>query len=69
MESESAPELKFDASALDRLACPACFGVLRADAQYVLCVSCGRIYPIIDGIPVLIVERAEIAGSSKAPKH
>jgi uncharacterized protein YbaR (Trm112 family) len=24
----------------------------------ILCAGCGRAYPIVDGIPVLIVERA-----------
>jgi uncharacterized protein len=47
------------ASALDQLACPACFGDLRLDGPRLLCKGCGRIYPIVDGIPVLIVEPIE----------
>jgi len=40
------------------LACPACFGALRFAETNVTCTACGRIYPVVDGIPVLIVERA-----------
>jgi uncharacterized protein len=45
---------------VDRLACPACYGKLRFEPSTALCASCGRAYPIVDGIPVLIVERAEM---------
>jgi hypothetical protein len=38
------------------LACPACRGDLRIDGERVVCESCGRGYPIVDGIPVLIVQ-------------
>ncbi len=58
MESKSAPQVRFDASAIDRLACPACFGALHAEADRVVCAGCGRAYPVIDGIPVLIAGRA-----------
>jgi hypothetical protein len=51
------------ASVLDQLACPACFGDLRLDGPRILCKGCGRVYPIVDGIPVLIVERAESTGT------
>jgi hypothetical protein len=44
------------------LACPACLGALRLSEASVACTACGRIYPIIDGIPVLIVERGELQG-------
>ena len=43
------------------LACPACLGELRLGADAVLCKACGLGYPVVDGIPVLIVERAEKA--------
>jgi hypothetical protein len=39
--------------------CPACCGELRTGSETLACVACGRSYPVIDGIPVLIVERAE----------
>jgi uncharacterized protein YbaR (Trm112 family) len=68
MALESAPKLRLDASVLDGLACPACLGDLRADEVRLVCAGCGRAYPIIDGIPVLIAERAEPAGSAIASK-
>jgi hypothetical protein len=50
---------QFDPAILDQLACPACLGNLRlADARLV-CAGCHRAYPIVDGIPALIVEQAE----------
>jgi len=48
--------------ALTMLACPACRETLaiREDVvpPAVGCTGCRRLYPIVDGIPVLIVERA-----------
>ncbi len=41
------------------LACPACLGELRPEAEHLNCAGCGRSYPIVDAIPVLIAERAE----------
>jgi uncharacterized protein YbaR (Trm112 family) len=43
---------------LDRLACPACQGVLRAEGDTILCIACARRYPILNGIPILIPDRA-----------
>jgi len=52
---------QFDAAALNRLACPACHGDLHLSNERLTCTACGRTYPIVDGIPVLITERAETA--------
>jgi len=43
---------------LDQLACPVCFGKLQLAEDAITCLECGRGYPLIDGIPVLIAERA-----------
>lgn len=40
-----------------RLRCPACAGSLRDVDSAVQCEDCARIYPVSDGIPVLIAER------------
>jgi len=56
------PAFELDDSIVSQLACPACAGDLRLDASHLRCVACGRAYPVIDGIPVLIAERAESAG-------
>jgi len=42
-----------------RLACPVCFGALAVTAERATCAACGRVFPVADGIPVLIAERAE----------
>jgi uncharacterized protein len=49
------------------LACPKCRGVLR-DASTVagaalVCDACGLSYPVEEGIPVLLIERASPVGS------
>lgn len=60
MPASSSPA--FTASTLQsiagQLACPACHGGLSLQGASLLCSVCARAYPIVDGIPVLIVERA-----------
>jgi uncharacterized protein YbaR (Trm112 family) len=56
--SERTQKAIFDARVLELLACPACYGKLRLEAERLACAACGRGYPIVDGIPVLIAERA-----------
>jgi uncharacterized protein YbaR (Trm112 family) len=60
---DSAQSGAFDARVLDQLACPVCFGELRLNASglRIYCAGCLRVYPLVDGIPVLIAERAEKA--------
>jgi uncharacterized protein YbaR (Trm112 family) len=48
----------FDPEIVNQLACPVCLGALRLDDAGLVCLDCGRCYPIVDGIPVLIAERA-----------
>jgi len=59
MKTESTEQLRMDAAVLSRLACPACLAELRAESARLVCVVCARAYPVGDGIPVLIWERAE----------
>jgi uncharacterized protein YbaR (Trm112 family) len=47
------------ATVLDQLACPACFASLRLEGHGLICAGCLRIYPMVDGIPVLIAEASE----------
>ena len=44
---------------LSVLACPACKTAVTLDGERLVCVRCGRRYPIRDGIPVMLVEEAE----------
>jgi hypothetical protein len=59
MPDGSKPLTAFDLSVVDQLACPACLGALRLEDAQLLCADCGRVYPVLDGIPVLIADRAE----------
>jgi uncharacterized protein YbaR (Trm112 family) len=45
---------KLDGGVLELLACPACAGDLRLQGNALLCAACGRSFPVIDGIAVLI---------------
>jgi uncharacterized protein YbaR (Trm112 family) len=45
------------AEALKWLVCPVCHSALALDAEAVLCSGCGRRYPIVDGIPILLAAR------------
>ena len=47
-----------DDKLLEILVCPACRGDLSRVEDALQCTDCGRIYPIRDGIPVLIVDEA-----------
>jgi len=48
-----------DAELLQILACPACKAPVVLEVDRIVCTSCGRRYPIKDGIPVMLVEEAE----------
>jgi len=38
--------------------CPVCHQRLHLQAGTIQCQSCGRRYPVVDGIPVLFANRA-----------
>ncbi|HWG19296.1 MAG TPA: Trm112 family protein [Terracidiphilus sp.] len=56
MSETPGPGWEVDAGVLVLLACPACHGELRLEAARLRCMQCGRVYPIVDGIPSLIAE-------------
>jgi uncharacterized protein len=47
---------------LEILVCPACKNKveLKPDSSALKCVSCKRVYPIVDDIPVMLVDEAKI---------
>ncbi|MFQ5533039.1 MAG: Trm112 family protein [Candidatus Methylomirabilales bacterium] len=51
-----------DKEFLEILACPACKGEVRLDekAERIICEACGRRYPIRNGIPVMLIDEAEL---------
>ena len=61
MNSENAHTLS--KTLLDILACPACKGeikYLEAEQKLVCLGECKRRYPIRDGIPVMLIDEAEL---------
>ena len=62
---KQSPSPAFDPAVLVQIACPACFGDLQFAKSRLICGGCGRAYPIVDSIPVLIIERAEAPGVSR----
>jgi len=38
--------------------CPVCRRFLLLEADFIRCQGCNRHYPIVDGIPVLLEDRA-----------
>ncbi len=54
---------------LDILACPACKAEVKltSDDQGLKCVSCHRVYPIRDDIPVMLVDEAKIEPPEETP--
>jgi uncharacterized protein YbaR (Trm112 family) len=39
------------------IVCPVCHRALERQTESVRCTGCGRSYPIVDGIPVLLAGR------------
>ena len=52
-----------DPKLLEILAYPACKTAVKLSEDRLVCVQCGRRYPIRDGIPVMLKEEAEKPGT------
>jgi uncharacterized protein len=54
-----------DTKLLEILACPACHGDVEYNMkeEKIICIECNRRYPVKDGIPVMLVDEAEIPES------
>lgn len=50
--------MPIDPRLLDLLACPVCHVAVAETDGGLRCGGCGRVYPIRDGIPVMLVEEA-----------
>ena len=48
-----------DQDLLEILACPACKTPVHLEGDRIVCDTCGRRYPIRDGIPVMLIDEAE----------
>lgn len=52
-----------DPKLLEILACPLCKTEVKLENERLVCVQCGRRYPIREGIPVMLIEEAELPPS------
>ncbi len=54
--------MPIDKRLLEILACPACKAdvELKSDESGLKCVSCHRVYPIRDDIPIMMIDEATI---------
>jgi len=59
-----------DRRLLELILCPACRGAIRElpDDRGLECDACGRIYPIRDDIPVLLVDEATPPTRGEGPR-
>lgn len=49
-----------DKELLDILACPACKASVILKDEKIACTQCKRRYPVRDGIPVMLIDEAEM---------
>lgn len=56
------PEASLDAALLELIVCPSCHATLSVAESELACTGCDLVYPIVDGIPVLLIDRARRAG-------
>ncbi len=63
MPADSSLPVAFDPAVVEQLACPACLGNLQLVPDRLLCAECGRAYPVVNGIPALIADKAEKTGN------
>jgi uncharacterized protein YbaR (Trm112 family) len=52
------PGMAVDPRLLEILVCPACRADVKEEAAGLTCLGCGRVYPVRDGIPVMLAEEA-----------
>jgi uncharacterized protein YbaR (Trm112 family) len=57
--------MNIDPALRELIVCPACHADLRDGAEgddELICTGCGRVYPVRDDIPVLLVDEARKPG-------
>lgn len=54
-----------DKELLKILACPLCKTDLKLEGDRIVCSKCARRYPVKDGIPIMLIDEAELSGSEK----
>lgn len=54
-----------DKELLKILACPACKTEVVLESDKIVCKQCSRYYPIKEGIPIMLIEEAELNEEKK----
>ncbi|MCP5003121.1 MAG: Trm112 family protein [Planctomycetes bacterium] len=54
-----------DQKLLEILACPLCKKDVELKNDKLVCVNCGRRYPVKDDIPIMLIDEAELPESGK----
>lgn len=54
-----------DKELLEILACPLCKTEVKLEGDRIVCTNCGRRYPVIDDIPVMLIDEAELPAEEK----
>jgi len=49
-----------DKELLKILACPLCKTDVKIEDDRLVCINCGRRYPIKDDVPVMLIDEAEL---------
>ena len=49
-----------DKELLEILACPVDKAPVSEDGDWIVCSECGRRYPVRDGIPVMLIDEAQM---------
>jgi len=57
-----------DEQLLEILACPDCKQPVELEDDQLVCIGCGKRYPIRDGIPVMLIEDAQPPPPDWKPK-
>lgn len=59
--------MPLSADLLEILACPRCKQPVEPDASHdhLICRSCRLVYPVRDGIPVMLIDEAQPLGSEE----
>lgn len=53
-----------DKELLDILACPLCKESVELKEDKLICTKCKRRYPIKDGIPIMLIDEAELPSNN-----
>jgi uncharacterized protein YbaR (Trm112 family) len=63
MTGKETPAAELPADLLAILVCPLDKATVHPEGARLVCEQCGRAYPVRDGIPIMIIEEAEMTGT------